>query len=122
MKSQLVITLNLRLFQELRGNIRVFCRVRPLLAELDSYGEIHLLGLPGTNSERIIDVIDEENIVFKQKANGLNSSVKTKSFEFERVFREQDDQKTVFHDIAPLLTSVLDGYVSLTLYYLPYCT
>lgn len=100
----------------------MFCRVRPLLPELDSCGEINLLGLPGTHSERIIDVIDEENVVFKQKANGVNSSVKTKLFEFERVFREQDDQKAVFHDIAPLLTSLLDGYVSLTLYYNPYCT
>jgi len=36
---------------ELRGNIRVHCRVRPMLAELDSGGDPDLLGLPGTPSE-----------------------------------------------------------------------
>ncbi len=34
-----------------------------------------------------------------------------KAFEFERVYNPTDTQDTVFDDVAPLLTSLLDGYV-----------
>jgi len=91
---------------ELRGNIRVYCRVRPLLSILDSHGDEDTLGLPSTPSEQIIDVIDDESIVFHQK----NGSSKSKPFEYERVFGKEHDQKAVFNDVAPLLTSLLDGY------------
>ena len=32
-----------------------------------------------------------------------------KEFEFERVYGPDTDQKSLFDDVAPLLTSLLDG-------------
>ena len=49
-------------------------------------------------------------MVFKQKVNGTSgNNIKTRSFEFEKVFNDRDDQQEVFKDISPLLTSLLDG-------------
>eukprot|EP00795_Rhopilema_esculentum_P017163 gene17163-8705_t len=87
---------------ELRGNIRVHCRVRPMLCDLDSGGEPDLLGLPGTLSEEVVMAQDDENVSV--------TAAKAKSFEFERVYSPADNQDQVFEDVAPLLTSLLDGY------------
>eukprot|EP00111_Clytia_hemisphaerica_P024190 TCONS_00071287-protein len=95
---------------ELRGNIRVHCRVRPLLAALDSNGDGRLLGLPKTQSEKIVEVMDEETLLFNQLNANNSSSNKAKTFEYERVYKPNDDQTMIFADVAPLLTSLLDGY------------
>ena len=96
---------------ELRGNIRVYCRVRPLLASLDSNNDPNILGLPGTQSEQIIEAVDDENVSFNYVNNPSTAAGgKTKRFEFERVFGTKDQQGPVFAEVAPLLTSLLDGY------------
>lgn len=82
------------------------CRVRPLLAALDSNGDEKLLGLSKTQSEKIVSVLDEETLNFNQ----INLN-KSRNFEYERVYKPSDDQKTIFADVAPLLTSLLDGFV-----------
>lgn len=93
---------------ELKGNIRVHCRVRPMLAALDSNGDDAMLGIPMTQAERIVEVLDEETLTFNQLNNG--GANRAKKFEYERVYQSSDNQKTVFNDVAPLLTSLLDGY------------
>jgi len=94
---------------ELRGNIRVHCRVRPMLAELDSGGDPDLLGLPGTPSEEVVVAQDDENVSVSATIKD-GSATKAKAFEFERVYNPADSQNNVFDDVAPLLTSLLDGY------------
>ena len=88
------------------------CRVRPMLAELDSGGDRDLLGLPGTLSEEVVIAQDDEN-VFVSATIKEGSATKAKAFEFERVYSPTDTQNNVFEDVAPLLTSLLDGYVIL---------
>lgn len=95
--------------KELRGNIRVHCRVRPLLAVLDLNSEENLLGIAGTQSEKIVQVVDEENLIFNQINYNNSAMNKTRSFEYERVYKPEDSQDIVFKDVAPLLTSLLDG-------------
>lgn len=105
---------------ELRGNIRVHCRLRPLLEfdnrtdssfeEIDerdtavSYG--NELGKAGTPSEQMIHPLDDENILVHQSKPGSYP----KHFEFEHVFFPGDTQEVIFDEVQPLITSLLDGY------------
>ena len=78
--------------QDLRGNIRVFCRIRPQ-------------GTTGDHSERVTDVTDEGMLsVYSDKHS------KWHSFKFDRVFDENSRQQEVYQEAKPLVRSVLDGF------------
>lgn len=84
------------------------CRVRPLIAALDSGGASKDLGRAGTAFEQVVNVLDDENVaVLPNKA--ISGSVQKKRFEFERVYEQKASQEFVFEDVSPLLTSLLDG-------------
>lgn len=78
---------------ELKGAIRVLCRVRPLVAREAAAA--------GTTIP--VNVLDEETI-------RVSSDKAIKEFEFDRVFAPSDGQDAVFEEVAMLVTSVLDGY------------
>jgi kinesin family member C2/C3 len=79
--------------QELKGNIRVYCRVRPMLQkELDG-GYTDVMSFPTEDEVKFID------------ANG-----RPKLFEFDEVYAPTDPQSKVFEDTAPLIDSVVDGF------------
>ncbi|XP_049380688.1 kinesin-like protein KIN-14R [Solanum stenotomum] len=81
--------------QEAKGNIRVFCRCRPL-----SKAEV---------SDGCSTVIDFD--VAKDGELGiLNGSSTKKTFKFDRVYTPRDDQGDVYADASPMVISVLDGY------------
>ena len=79
-----------------------------MLSELDSGGDPDLLGLPGTPSEEVVMSQDDENVSVSATIKD-GSATKAKMFEFERVYSPTDSQDNVFEDVAPLLTSLLDG-------------
>lgn len=81
--------------QELRGNIRVFCRVRndPRAACVLRFPDKSALGTP-------------TELMCPNPADPTLS----KRFEFDRVFNPEDDQEAVFDDTEPVITSVVDGY------------
>uniref|UniRef100_A0A8C1MBJ2 Kinesin-like protein KIF25 n=1 Tax=Cyprinus carpio TaxID=7962 RepID=A0A8C1MBJ2_CYPCA len=91
---------------ELRGNIRVHCRVRPIL-HFD-----HIPGSPTTNGssscEAVVQAINDDSVLVN--CAKTSSPVMNKIFEFERVYGPEDSQETVFEEVKPLLTSLLDGY------------
>ncbi|CAI9784307.1 unnamed protein product [Fraxinus pennsylvanica] len=80
---------------ELKGNIRVFCRCRPLNPE-----EI------AAEASMAIDFSSENDGELAVKSNGISKKI----FKFDAVFSPQADQADVFEDTAPFATSVLDGY------------
>ncbi|KAG8649634.1 hypothetical protein MANES_08G113800v8 [Manihot esculenta] len=80
--------------QDLKGNIRVYCRVRPFLR--------------GQNCFSIVDHIEEGNItIITPSKYGKEGR---KSFNFNKVFGPMATQEEVFKDTQPLIRSVLDGY------------
>ncbi|GFN80900.1 kinesin-like protein kif25 [Plakobranchus ocellatus] len=88
---------------ELRGNIRVHGRLRPLM-EFDADNEdLASLGRPGTRSEVVVHFVDDENIC-------VRTSKHNKVFEYERVYSPNEKQEAVFDEVQPMLTSLLDGY------------
>ncbi|KAE8725521.1 Kinesin-4 [Hibiscus syriacus] len=81
--------------QDLKGNIRVYCRVRPQLN-----GQ--------SNSLSCVDHIDDRTItVLAPTENGKEGR---KSFTFNKIFSPSATQAEVFSGIQPLIRSVLDGY------------
>ncbi|XP_010421599.1 PREDICTED: kinesin-like protein KIN-14G isoform X2 [Camelina sativa] len=80
---------------ELKGNIRVFCRCRPLnQAEIAN----------GCASVAEFDPSQENELQI------LSSDSSKKHFKFDHVFKPEDGQETVFAQTKPIVTSVLDGY------------
>ncbi|OWK61273.1 Kinesin-like protein KIF25 [Lonchura striata] len=91
---------------ELRGNIRVHCRIRPLLPFDDAAG--YSQDRQRSFSEKVAYAADDETILVKCSRPGHASVNKT--FQFERVYNDLESQDAIFADVAPLLTSLLDGY------------
>ncbi|KAA3476018.1 kinesin-4-like [Gossypium australe] len=94
-----VLNENRKLFneiQDLRGNIRVFCRVRPFL--------------PGQNGKQTIveSIGDNGQLVVTNPAKPGKEGQKT--FKFNKVFGPAATQGEVFADIQPFIQSVVDGY------------
>ncbi|KAK7272670.1 hypothetical protein RJT34_29414 [Clitoria ternatea] len=80
---------------ELRGNIRVFCRCRPLNAEEIATGATMALDFDSAK--------DEELTV-------MSNGAPKKTFKFDAVFGPLAEQADIFEDTAPFASSVLDGY------------
>ncbi|KFP85349.1 Kinesin-like KIF25, partial [Apaloderma vittatum] len=93
---------------ELRGNIRVHCRIRPLLPFDTAAGHLISQDRQRNFSEKVVYAADDETVLVKCSRPGHASINKT--FQFERVYNASESQDTVFLDVAPLLTSLLDGY------------
>lgn len=89
--------------QELKGNIRVFCRVRPLLANEVGGG----VRVPGGHG-----IGEPEDIIIEQPSEGATgvATVKTNPFMFDKVFGADTNQQVVFEEIAQLVQSALDGF------------
>ncbi|KAF8379514.1 hypothetical protein HHK36_028952 [Tetracentron sinense] len=95
----MVLAENRRLYnevQDLKGNIRVYVRIRPFL--------------PGQNKKQTtIEYIGEngELVVVNPSKQGKDSH---RLFKFNKVFGPSATQEEVFLDTQPLIRSVLDGF------------
>lgn len=90
-------------YQELRGNIRVMCRVRPVLD--DAEGSEAKFAFPDEKSSTQIDVTGLE-----ERSSLGAVTRKTYPFEFDRVFDPRVHNEEVFGEISQLVQSALDGY------------
>ena len=91
-------------YQELRGNIRVMCRVRPTLGDAGS-GDMTIVFPDEKTSSSQIDITGPE----AKNSLGVISR-KTTPFEFDRVFGPRAENEEVFGEISHLVQSALDGY------------
>lgn len=84
--------------QQLKGNIRVFSRVRPLLGgELEKGSTSDHITFEGMTGKGIEIIKDEAK---NEKAG----------FEFDKVFQPSSTQEDVFSEVSQLVRSSLDGY------------
>lgn len=94
--------------QELKGNIRVFCRIRAVNSS-DTLSEIEL------NGESINDEANQELTLFKTTTPLPITRSPSKArdayyFQFDRVFLMVESNEDIFEEIAQLVQSSLDGY------------
>ncbi|XP_011022683.1 PREDICTED: kinesin-4-like isoform X1 [Populus euphratica] len=94
-----VLAENRRLYnevQDLKGNIRVYCRIRPfLLGQSKKRTTVEYIGENG------------ELVISNPSKQGKDSN---RLFKFNKVFGQAATQEEVFLDTQPLIRSVLDGY------------
>uniref|UniRef100_A0A0E0BZV2 Kinesin-like protein n=1 Tax=Oryza meridionalis TaxID=40149 RepID=A0A0E0BZV2_9ORYZ len=81
------------MLQELRGNIRVFCRIRPLINS-ESISSIEHIGNDGS-----IMVCDP-----------LKLQTTRKIFQFNKIFGPTTTQDEIYKETQSLIRSVMDGY------------
>ncbi|KAI5779746.1 P-loop containing nucleoside triphosphate hydrolase protein [Geopyxis carbonaria] len=90
--------------QELKGNIRVFCRVRPTLPhESDNAADIKFPDAAMEGKE--IEVVGAP-----EKTAMGNAPPKLHPFAFDKVFGPKDQNAQIFEEISQLVQSALDGY------------
>ncbi|KAG8365029.1 hypothetical protein BUALT_Bualt18G0060500 [Buddleja alternifolia] len=82
---------------ELKGNIRVFCRVRPLLSDDGVGTDTKVVSFPSS--------MESQGRGIDMTQNGQRHS-----FTFDKVFMPDDSQQDVFVEISQLVQSALDGY------------
>ncbi|XP_069738033.1 kinesin-like protein KIFC1 [Phaenicophaeus curvirostris] len=94
------------LIQELKGNIRVFCRVRPVLPEeAERQKELHHLHFPPEDRTALVLSRPDESHIGRERRGDVRYD-----FSFDRVFAPSASQREVFEEIALLVQSALDGY------------
>jgi len=91
--------------QELKGNIRVFCRIRPLLgAEIEKHG--------GQFNHIIVQ--DDKSLEISKPVESPtgtgNNKIEKYDFDFDHVFNHKAGQDTVFDEVSQLIQSAIDGY------------
>ena len=84
---------------DLRGNIRVYGRLRPVIEE-DGGGKASEMACRRDATENNLLIVDQTT------AKG----VKEVKFDFDRVFSPQSTQAEVFEDVRELVISTVDGY------------
>ena len=90
--------------QELKGNIRVFCRVRPS-QQSENVEEIAKINFPDVDESKEIEVKGPEETSSLGKV-----TTKSHPFSFDRVFTQGSDNAEIFDEISQLIQSALDGY------------
>ncbi|KAK9941143.1 hypothetical protein M0R45_017769 [Rubus argutus] len=81
--------------QDLKGTIRVYCRVRPFLGQSNGQSSVDYIGENGTI------------MIVNPLKQGKDSR---RVFTFNKVFRTNVTQEQIYVDTQPLIRSVLDGY------------
>ncbi len=90
--------------QELKGNIRVFCRVRPTLSS-DAAEPARI-----TFPDDAVDAKELEVLGPEGKSSLGTDTTKKHAFAFDRVFAPAAPNAAVFDEISQLVQSALDGY------------
>jgi kinesin family protein C1 len=99
-------TLRRKLFnqvQELKGNIRVMCRVRPAHSEESDPASINF---PDQDTDS-----KEVTVLGPSKQSAMGKDITSAySYSFDRVFGPASQNNQVFEEISQLVQSALDGY------------
>jgi len=93
------------LLQELKGNIRVYCRVRPVLEVVDK-------------AELVVHVVNNKTVEVRTPvasltggSGGISSKgIRTEAFSLDYVFGCNADQGEIFTEVSSFVRSALDGY------------
>ncbi|CDK27272.1 unnamed protein product [Kuraishia capsulata CBS 1993] len=95
------------LLQDLKGNIRVFCRVRPLKAE-ENPARIEFAPMNDAFKEQITLVTEQRDSMTGRTP--APKPLKKYDFGFDKVFDESLSNSKVYEEISELVQSALNGF------------
>ncbi|CAK4756639.1 hypothetical protein LEN26_014344 [Aphanomyces euteiches] len=100
---------------ELKGNIRVFCRVRPVLSNERAFGrqapEVYMFPDYDKEKRRVVLIADSKtHTSYMQSSSNQDNGAKKWPFEFDQVFDWDATQEEMFEEVAALVQSAVDGY------------
>ena len=81
------------MLEDMKGKIRVYCRVRPLSKTEKS-----------NKNESVVTALDDYTVKIASDKRG------DKEFQFDQIFTEHHSQENVFEDTNMLIQSAVDGY------------
>ncbi|KAF5385422.1 hypothetical protein D9757_002989 [Collybiopsis confluens] len=118
MENELIRRKLHNMVQELKGNIRVFCRVRPVLSSDISASGSQLSEKAAPLRDEITadmafpDCRDHKEITLASSSQSATGRERQEnySFVFDRVFEPHSTQAEVFEEISMLAQSCVDGY------------
>ena len=98
--------------QELKGSVRVFCRVRPFVPGMDTRGT---LGDTINETPAVVATTDAEGayrqiVVTRRERRGDDARLLRRSFSFDRAFGPDASQAEVYAECGSLIRCVADGY------------
>ena len=95
--------------QELKGNIRVFCRIRAVIpSDKMQSNKIPHFNLVNERSMELVKPVNAEATLNESMAAGRGPS--KYEFSFDRVFGPAASQNQIFDEISQLVQSAIDGY------------
>ena len=94
--------------QELKGNIRVYCRVRPPLPEEASADTVDMAFAEGEDRSTVTLTAASASCLGESRGAGRRRDAFP--FEFDRVYGPRASQEAVFRDVEELVQSALDGH------------
>ncbi len=86
----------------IKGNIRVYCRVKPTPTNMKPLIEYPELNLPSLNQNKTEIEISNIEIKNPKSSEAIN-------FNFDRVFTGLSNQEDIFNEVKPFIQSALDG-------------
>nr|1F9W_A Chain A, KINESIN-LIKE PROTEIN KAR3 [Saccharomyces cerevisiae]1F9W_B Chain B, KINESIN-LIKE PROTEIN KAR3 [Saccharomyces cerevisiae] len=84
----------------MRGNIRVYCRIRPALKNLEN-SDTSLIN---------VNEFDDNSGVQSMEVTKIQNTAQVHEFKFDKIFDQQDTNVDVFKEVGQLVQSSLDGY------------
>eukprot|EP00884_Botryococcus_braunii_P023506 jgi/Botrbrau1/983/Bobra.114_1s0023.1 len=92
---------------DLKGAIRVFCRIRPVLLDTGDTQQA-LCVHHESQDNQIVVTTDRATTIFREGRAGNTQRVQR--FTFDAVYGPQSSQDAIYRDASPVITSVMDGY------------
>ncbi|CCF56955.1 hypothetical protein KAFR_0B06590 [Kazachstania africana CBS 2517] len=83
--------------QELRGNIRVYCRLRPPLKSIED---------PNTSHIKVYSLDNDHGTQTMEITKNNN----TNKYKFDKIFDQFESNSEIFKEVGQLVQSALDGY------------
>ncbi|GAV27939.1 hypothetical protein PMKS-001407 [Pichia membranifaciens] len=96
--------------QEMKGNIRVFCRIKPDREGVFDHAIQSMSCTSGLKETLSISEPTSTKPLKKASSSPVKKSVKTYSFFFDKIFDENSSNADIFEEISQLVQSSLDGF------------